>query len=1244
MAASITFDFISRGGPALAADFKRTGDTAAAAARGAKVLTDVIKDLGQKEDRTAAESKTLATALRLTGDAEDRAAAKALAADIAIRRLDDSLKDSGKNAGGARGGFLGLAGEVTGLGAASAAASGESSLFQRALAGLSLATGILEPAVAALTVTVGAVAAGAAAAGIGLGGFMAVAKSQITPVTKAIQDQAAAMKGGAAAQKTYQADLKALSPVQRELMTSMTGVQTEFKTWSDSLAKPVLTPLIAAMKLVDPLLKDMSPFVRAAAGAMGILVGKLSAAVHGTGFQEWLATMLPLVKPAIVDIGTAIGNIVVGIGGMLKAFAPFVTEVLGGVDKLTRKFAGWGTTLSAHSGFNAMIAEFQQNWPLVRTGLGELATIVKNILSDMAGLATGSNSKALWEVANPLLALVAGLSSHPAVVRDLLYVLAAIQLAKKAGGVVSLGVKVAGAGQKLLDFFKTGTWTVGAAGMQTAGDTMLTAAGAMQKAADTMIGADAAAGKGGAAAGAAGAAGKGAAGGGAAAGLGAAAGVALAGALAGAAIRALGDALSPKGTFAGRLNNMFAQLGIGSLHSFTFGGVEAWVTAKFGIPVGKAIDTSLKFIQNTWNTVWANTVTGAVQDWRRVAAAWDVLMNDLAKSFDIFKNLVGIAWDDIQLTFFHGVQYILNIMGKLPGPLGAPFRTAARDIGNSMAGITADVARRTGQIQADLNSIHGPPVIKVITEASGSGQISITGSGWALGQGNIRFHAARGAFIDRGTGPTADDVLVRASKGELIVPAHLVRAGAADNLRGLIPGFAAGGFPGNLGAMPAAAGAVAGGDAGQAVRAGVAKAMAAAHAAVAAKAKAQAFNPFKGITGVPSGGPIGAGAAAAQAFAKSILWAYGWGQDQFPPLQALWNGESGWRWNALNPGSGAYGIPQSLPASKMASAGADWRTNPATQIRWGLSYIKSNPNYGSPARTYSLWLSRNPHWYAEGGLVPGYATGGSVAGPASAYLKAWQDKRGGGFGAAWGPVVVNQQIAAMAAAQRNAQTLSRASGLTAVQRRHYTAAAVDEGKRLAVLNRELGLERTWRGQLGTSDTTLARDIAAAGNAPALAKNAAGWKAQMSRQKATIAGISKMLGYSDAQQAAIAKANPPAKPPVPTGVQATHTYGGDVANTIGAFLASVAAPFGAARGGLVMDSGGWLKPGFNPVWNKTGRPEHLVPSRGGGGDVHLHLTVNAPVGSQSQLEDWFIRTANKAAQHGRLSQAVKTAAR
>lgn len=103
---------------------------------------------------------------------------------------------------------------------------------------------------------------------------------------------------------------------------------------------------------------------------------------------------------------------------------------------------------------------------------------------------------------------------------------------------------------------------------------------------------------------------------------------------------------------------------------------------------------------------------------------------------------------------------------------------------------------------------------------------------------------------------------------------------------------------------------------------------------------------------------------AAQATAYNMVKALGWDVGQFHALQALWNGESGWRYNARNASSGAYGIPQALPASKMASAGADWLTNAATQIRWGLAYIKSR--YGDPATAYRMWLNRSPHWYGSG--------------------------------------------------------------------------------------------------------------------------------------------------------------------------------------------------------------------------------------------------------------------------------------
>ena len=88
---------------------------------------------------------------------------------------------------------------------------------------------------------------------------------------------------------------------------------------------------------------------------------------------------------------------------------------------------------------------------------------------------------------------------------------------------------------------------------------------------------------------------------------------------------------------------------------------------------------------------------------------------------------------------------------------------------------------------------------------------------------------------------------------------------------------------------------------------------------------------------------------------------YGWTGSQFSCLNDLWTHESGWRWNADNPQSGAYGVPQALPASKMASAGGDWQTNPATQIRWGLGYIRGR--YGTPCAAWSFEMSHSPNWY-----------------------------------------------------------------------------------------------------------------------------------------------------------------------------------------------------------------------------------------------------------------------------------------
>lgn len=500
--------------------------------------------------------------------------------------------------------------------------------------------------------------------------------------------------------------------------------------------------------------------------------------------------------------------------------------------------------------------------------------------------------------------------------------------------------------------------------------------------------------------------------------------------------------------------------------------------------------------------------------------------------------------------------------------------------------------------------------------------------------------------------------------------------------------------------------------------------------------------PPGGFPKAPTGGSIGGKTpAAAQAWMRGHLSDYGWGGAQWGPLLSLWNQESGWRWNATNPSSGAYGIPQSLPASKMASAGADWGTNPVTQMRWGAGYIRSV--YGNPAAAWSHEMRSN--WYGEGGMVPEYADGGLVPGYASGgvaglrsklageqrneqakysglrhaflagpakyrtktvvgelatlarrqsaeldayaalagsgltttrmhhlgataraerivasdqglsrlpgghpkwaadlrkylgqisttasgsvpagstsgggggtvkppagggglnatqiarqgqtYLNAWRSRRGGGFGAAWGPIVLNEQIPEMQKAISRATVLSKAGGLSAAKHRFWANAAADEKKRLAVLKKELTIERGWRGQLGSADVTLGKQIAAARGLPSLAKNVAAWKKQVTAHEYTIGQISKMLGYSNAY----IKAHPPA-PVLP---KVVHSYGGDVSDLLGAFISSVA-PFamggmaGMARGGMMQsfDSGGTLSPGFNPVWNGTGRDEHLVPA-------------------------------------------------
>ena len=113
------------------------------------------------------------------------------------------------------------------------------------------------------------------------------------------------------------------------------------------------------------------------------------------------------------------------------------------------------------------------------------------------------------------------------------------------------------------------------------------------------------------------------------------------------------------------------------------------------------------------------------------------------------------------------------------------------------------------------------------------------------------------------------------------------------------------------------------------------------------------------VVGTMDVSQVSADPGSARAIGKALAAERGWGDSEFSCLDKLWTKESNWLWNAENPSSGAYGIPQSLPGTKMASAGADWQTNPTTQIEWGLGYIAGR--YGTPCSAWSHSMAVG--WY-----------------------------------------------------------------------------------------------------------------------------------------------------------------------------------------------------------------------------------------------------------------------------------------
>jgi hypothetical protein len=142
-------------------------------------------------------------------------------------------------------------------------------------------------------------------------------------------------------------------------------------------------------------------------------------------------------------------------------------------------------------------------------------------------------------------------------------------------------------------------------------------------------------------------------------------------------------------------------------------------------------------------------------------------------------------------------------------------------------------------------------------------------------------------------------------------------------------------------------------------RAAAAAAKAAARAAAAELSRARTVEAERSSRSMARESLLARSQSDPKSAARALAADRGWSGEQFDCLSSLWTKESGWRWDADNPTSDAYGIPQALPGSKMASSGSDWETNPVTQIKWGLQYISST--YGTPC---SAWAkSQSSNWY-----------------------------------------------------------------------------------------------------------------------------------------------------------------------------------------------------------------------------------------------------------------------------------------
>jgi hypothetical protein len=958
-------------------------------------------------------------------------------ANGAVDRNSKAITAQGKAANAAQGGILALTGTISGFGDASTIGSKKATMFAKGLAAVNLATGVLEPALAGVVVAAGALSGALAAGGAGLGAYGLVLKNVGTQLQKLKQLQTAAATGNKTAQKALQAFVKTLSPALRQFAGQLERTKQQYADWGKSLESPVLKPLTRALKLVQPALGALSPLVLAAASAVKVLVGELGAKIAAGGLQHVVAVLLPHVRPAILALAHSLGNVTAGIWGIVKAFLPMSNTMVGGVERLTAKFKEWGNSLPAHSGFQSLMNMFRQETPLAVQVLKNLAEIIKNVAAAMVGLATPANSKALLQILMPLTSLMRVLSQNQALVRAIFYFvllrkafqqllplllgtrgaflgLAAAMLADEAalkgltgktaassakwltygktilflttslaGGIVSMaGAAAAGAALALVLTSKVKPATQlyidelrkqsDAVGFNIAGYSKFGAAlanhvqqmkssNAVERVAQNS---------------------------------------AIAAQRTQIAQREAIDATSAAykqnaaetsrlTQFLNGLQNAYGLTRDQAVRLADGAGVQASQVAKGGKSMAaaqkKANDyaTAINYATGKTNaqTIATNGLFDSLDklnkkltggktselDWRDAIAQATRTLHDNSGAMGVNTQKgrddrrAILQATSAALTFATQQDRTRAGIKRASGTISDQISWLQKYGGKSsfVRGLIEQLRQKLADLRAELHRLNQVPNIKLAIQVLGIGKWSAKAQGHALAQLG---HAAGWRVPGSGNRDTVPAML---TPGEAVVPKRLVPAVAPFLGANRVPGFAGGGIVGSYADGPGGLKTWTTHNWNATIRQIITSI-----ASNMAREFAQAMT-----SGAPGalGGPSSASARQAIAYARSRMGAYGWGSGQMSALIPLWMGESGWNRLARNQSSGAYGIPQALPASKMGALANPPVSSAAAQINWGLGYIRSR--YGSPGGAYSAWLSRSPHWYGHGtaGAAPGWA-------------------------------------------------------------------------------------------------------------------------------------------------------------------------------------------------------------------------------------------------------------------------------